>query len=182
MVCSVHPASDGSAERYRIPAIGGDIRGLETPIGKWVTIGTGKGLNELTDPATASEEIFQKCPQTRRITTVPIRRDFIRCIPEDGCVQLLKARKPWLKRIPAGDKLIHVITVIDPAQRRVYKFPVAGMKTIAEIDEDGAVAALARTTGKDGLAPIGVAGELIESENAGELGRLRSWLNSFAGR
>lgn len=96
---------------------------------------------------------------------IPLRRNFLRDVPDFGLVDLFDPGKSWFKCFPSGHSFVNGVAGKSSSELRVWKVPLAGIEAITLVNEDGAVVALFGLLNEHCLTAVAVACPLIEGKN-----------------
>ena len=98
---------------------------------------------------------------------IPFRRNTSGDAPDGINVHFFGTTESRLKCIPIAHVLINTVPGIDTTKRGIWEAPLAGVETVALVNEDGAVAAVVRFSGKYSLTAIAIGSPFVEHEYAG---------------
>src|ERR1700678_2283257 len=125
--------------------------------------------DELTPPQQMFEHLFERL----EIEAVPFTRYFLLNFVEHGLSDFqFHPSQPGLERFEAAHRLIDTMTRVKSSERSVRKIPFAGIETEPLIDHLSPVTRFILCAVKDSLAPVRVAGPLVEDEHAAKIGKI----------
>lgn len=119
--------------------------------------------------------------QAVSISFVPLFRNLNRTPPDCVRIHLFCSGQCWFDCLPSRDTLVYTIVRVDTSERTIRETPLAGIETVALVDE-GSVVALASQglATEDRLSPITVARPFIQDKNSREVLNIKNSLQQLA--
>ncbi len=102
------------------------------------------------------------------VVLVPFGWNVLRATGNFRNRHFFQACQPRLKTLPPSHADVDVIPQEYSPQRRIGETPLAGIETVALVDERRRVLLFAQPAPEGGLSAIGIAGPFIEREYPGE--------------
>src|SRR5208337_172441 len=129
-----------SSDRFACRERHGRIRGRFTPVRKWVPARPTKFADQLPNRPTTMVHRLHQPSQTVSISFVPLFRNRGRTPPDGVRIHLFCSGQCWFEYLPSHDALVNTIVRVYTSERTIRETPLAGIETVALVDEGSVVA------------------------------------------
>jgi hypothetical protein len=136
------------------------------PTGERIPYRFAKGGDQLPNALAAILERLDQPIQTVSISFVLLFRNLGRTTPDSVRIHLFCSGQGGFEYLPSRDTLVYTIVRVYTSERTIRETPLAGIETVALVDE-GSVVALASQdlAKKDRLSPITVARPVVKDKD-----------------